>query len=146
MYKYSCCGHSCHYYYYPSFQISVKTWHSNNSALTIMVTFKNIFTHQKTCFQSSTQQGHSFISFQKFYRNCYDWRLTPWVTNSWCWGSFTCCLHIRSFPFYDTNTEISQLSTFHSIVKCSDNILFLCNGVEFQCKVNIDTSTPWDRH
>ena len=33
---------------------------------------KKYFPHQKICFQSSTWQGHSFISFQKFYRKCYE--------------------------------------------------------------------------
>ena len=70
------------------------------------------------------------------------WGLTP---INWLCGTSTCWFYIRSFPFYGTNTELSQLSIFHSIIKCYDNILFLCSGVEFQSKVNNDTSTPWDR-
>ena len=74
------------------------------------------------------------------------WGLTPIGPRVWWCGTSTCWFHIRSFPFYSSNTKLSQLSIFHSIIKCYDNILFLCNGVEFQCKVNNDTSTPWDRY
>ena len=73
------------------------------------------------------------------------WGLTPIGSVKWWCSTSTCWFYIRSFPFYGTNTELSQLSIFHSIIKCYDNISFLCSGVEFQCKVNNDTSTPGDR-
>ena len=74
------------------------------------------------------------------------WGLTLIGSIEWWCGTSTCRFHIRSLPFYGTNTELSQISMFHSIIKCYDNILLLCSGVEFQCKVNNDTSTPWDRY
>ena len=89
---------------------------------------------KKICLQSSTGQGYSLINLQ----------LTPIGPVKWWCGTFACRFHIRSFQFYGSNTELSQLSIFHIISKGYDNILFLCSGVEFQCKVNNDTSTPWE--
>ena len=71
--------------------------------------------------------------------------ITPGGLIRWWCGTSTCWSHIRPCPFYRTYTKLSQLSIFHSVIKCYENISFLCSGVEFQSKVNNYTSTPWNR-
>ena len=109
------------------------------------VTFKNIFySHQNML--TTKYRARTFIN--QFAKLLYEglWGLTPIGPIKWWCGTSTCWFHIRSFHFYGNNTELSQLPIFHSIIKHHDNILFLCCEVEFQCKVNNNTSTPWDRH
>ena len=143
MYYYSSCYY--HHYYTACFRISVKTCHSNNSALTIMVTFKNIFLTLKNMFSMRHRARTLIYQLAKILKEVL-WRLTPSRIVKLCFGSFTCCFHIRPFPFYGTNTKLSQLSIFHSVIKCYDNISLLCRGVKIQCKDNDSTFTPWNRH
>ena len=138
------CDCQCyHYHYIPSFQIFVSTCYSINFELNT-ITLKKYNTKKTTL--PTTYRPRTFII--QLAKLLYEvlWGLTPIGTvEGWC-GTYTCWFHIRSLPFYGTNTELSQLSIFHSIMKCCDNNLFLHNGLEFQRKVNNDTSTPWNRH
>ena len=104
-----------------------------------------IFSHQKNML-TTKYRARTFIN--QLAKLLYEglWGLTPIGPIKWWCGTSTCWFLIRSFLFYGNNTELSQLPIFHSIIKHRDNILFLCCGVEFQCKVNNDTSTPWDRY
>ena len=111
------------------------------------IQFQNYFcSHQKKNALTTKYKARTFIN--QLAKLLYEvlWGLTPIGPVKWWCSTSICWFHIRSFPFYGTNTKLSQLSIFYSVIKCYDNIFFLCGGVEFQCKVNNDTSTPKDRH
>ena len=113
----------------------------------VKYSFKTTFVHtKKKCTYNQVQGIRTFIN--QLAKLLYEvlWGLTPIGHVKWWCSTSICWFHIRSFPFYGTNTKLSQLSIFYSIIKCYDNIFFLYGGVEFQCKVNNDTSTPRDRH
>ena len=111
-----------------------------------IVTFRKIFLTPKKHMPTIKYRAKTFINQLAKLLYKVLWGPTPIRIVKWWCGTSTCWFHIRSFPFYGTNTELSQLSIFHIVIKCYDNILFLCSGIEFQSKVNNDTSTPWDRY